>query len=307
MPASAPRVDVHQHLWPESFLDALRSRRVPPRVDGWTLLLDDAPPYAIAPAAHDPRARAVQAADDGLDRVLVAVSAVLGLADLPPGEASELATAWHEGALSLPAPFEPWATAGLIEQDATALAGALDAGCVGLELPATALATPAAVERLGPLLQELERADRPLLVHPGPISPATSVGVPGWWDPVVGYVHQLHAAWWAWWEAGRESFPRLQLCFVALAGLAPLHGERHRARGGEDRAVDPGVFLETSCYGTRALDATVRTLGVDVICNGSDRPYADPLDFGLGEPVAHALRVVNPARLAPEPVGAART
>ena len=302
----ALQVDVHQHLWPESFLDALRARRSAPWMDGWTLLLAGAPPYSVDPAAHDPDARAAQAASDGLDRVLVAVSAVLGLADLPPDEASELAAAWHEGALALREPFEPWATAGLLQQDAAALDDALAAGCVGLEIPASALGTPAAVERLGPLLQTLERADRPLLVHPGPVSLPAPPGAPGWWDPVVGYVQQLHAAWWAWWEEGRRSFPRLQVCFCALAGLAPLHGERHHSRGGEDRPVDADVFLETSCYGTRALDATIRALGVDVICNGSDRPYAAPIDFGLGAPVAQALRTVNPARFTPEPIGVRR-
>jgi hypothetical protein len=312
---AAQQIDVHQHLWPEPFLEALRARRDPPRLQGWTLMLDGSPPYAVDPRHHDPAVRAVEAAGDGLDRVLVAASAVLGVSDLSPDEASDLAAAWHGGALALGDPFEPWATAGLIEPDPAALAAALAAGCVGLEIPATAFATPAAVEELGALLETLERAHRPLLVHPGPPHSEAPRGTPGWWDPVVGYVGQLHAAWWAWWEAGPGSFPDLQVCFCALAGLAPLHGERHRARGGDDRAVDHRVFLETSCYGTRAVDATVRTLGVDVICNGSDRPYAEPIDHALGEPATHAFRVVNPARLvaqrvpvaaAPLPLGAVR-
>ena len=52
------------------------------------------------------------------------------------------------------------------------------------------------------------------------------------------YVAQLHAAWWAWADGGRERFPELPVCFAALAGLGPLHGERQRARGGRDHAVD---------------------------------------------------------------------
>ena len=32
-------LDVHQHLWPEALLDALRSRDKPPRLRGWTLEL----------------------------------------------------------------------------------------------------------------------------------------------------------------------------------------------------------------------------------------------------------------------------
>lgn len=299
--------DVHQHLWPEPFLAALRSRRSPPRLDGWTLLLDGESPYEVDAAAHDPAARAAQAKTDGHDLVLVAPSAALGLADLPPHEAHALADAWHAGALALPAPFAPWATAGLVEPDPAGLRTALAAGCVGLELPASALATPASLEALGPLLAVLEARSAALLLHPGPPRPPVAASAPAWWAPVVSYVGQLHAAWWAWAAAGRALFPALRVCFAALAGLAPLHRERYRARGGEDAPVDPLTFLEISSYGTQAVDATIRALGVDVLCHGSDRPYAAPADPGLGPSVTHALRVVNPARLlgtvpAPVPV-----
>jgi len=288
---------VHQHVWPAAFLDALRARREPPRLDGWTLLLAGEPPYAVDPDFHDPVRRAEQATADGARRVLVGVSAVLGLADLPPAEAAALAAAWHDGALALPEPFRPWATAGLVAPDPGALRDALERGCVGLEVPATAVATPDALEDVGGLLEVLERAGKPLLVHPGPCRPAATAGLPVWWAPVVPYVQQLHAAWWAWSVAGRAAHPTLKVCFAALAGLAPLHDERRCARGGDLCAVDPDVFVETSCYGTRAVDATIRSLGVDVICHGSDRPYAAPTDPGLGAPVTHALRITNPDRM----------
>ena len=32
-------LDIHQHLWPSSFVAALRARRTPPNLDGWTLHL----------------------------------------------------------------------------------------------------------------------------------------------------------------------------------------------------------------------------------------------------------------------------
>ncbi|MEV4257610.1 amidohydrolase, partial [Spirillospora sp. NPDC049652] len=57
------------------------------------------------------------------------------------------------------------------------------------------------------------------------------------------------------------------------------------------------AFVETSSYGPRAADAVVRALGVDVVVHGSDRPYAAPLDLGLGEAARHAFRVANPYRL----------
>jgi 6-methylsalicylate decarboxylase len=82
-----------------------------------------------------------------------------------------------------------------------------------------------------------------------------------------------------------------------LAGLAPLHGERFLTRAGERTVVDDHTFLDISSYGTRAIDAVVRVLGIDVLVNGSDRPYASPPDHGLGAAAHVALCSSNPARL----------
>lgn len=285
-------IDIHQHLWPEPFLAALRARRRPPRLDGWTLELPGDAPYAVDPAAHDVERRAATA-QDGV--VGVAPSAALGLDRLEPPEAAELAAAWHEGALALPAPFRAWAMAGTVAPDAEPLRTALAAGALGLELAADVLAAPDAFDHLAPLLDVLEAQGRPLLVHPGP---AAAPGRPPWWVPTVPYVNALHAAWWAWADGGRERFPRLPVCFVALAGLGPLHGERQRARGGPRAGtVDPLTFVETSSYGTQAVDAVLRVLGIDVVCHGSDFPYANPARLALGEAALHAIGTTNPGRL----------
>jgi hypothetical protein len=45
------------------------------------------------------------------------------------------------------------------------------------------------------------------------------------------------------------------------------------------------------------LDSLVRVLGVDALVLGSDRPYTEPTDPGLGAAASHAVRVVNPHRL----------
>jgi hypothetical protein len=291
------RVDVHQHLWPESFLAALRRRTTAPRLDGWVLHLPGERPYGLNPADHDPDARAALAAADGVELVLVAPSASLGLDRLPPDEAAPLAAAWLDGALALPTPFRAWAMAGTLRPDPKALQDALARGAVGLELPADLLAGRDAFDHLAPLLDALEEARRPLLVHPGPAGSQDAPGRPAWWVPVVPYVTQLHAAWWAWAAEGRSRHPHLPVCFVALAGLGPLHGERMRARGGTGRPVDPLAFVETSSYGPQAVDAVVRALGIDVVCYGSDRPYAAPARRGLGDAAAHAIRTVNPGRL----------
>ncbi len=290
-------IDVHQHLWPPAFLAALRARRTAPRIEDWALVLPGERPYAIDPADHDPAARAAQAAADGDELVLVAPSAALGLDRLPPEEAAELAAAWLEGALALPAPFRAWAMAGTVAPEPAALEAALDRGAVGLEVAADALAAPGGLDRLAPLLEVLDAARRPLLVHPGPAGTENDARRPSWWAPVVPYVAQLHAAWWAWTDAGRDRFPALPVCFVALAGLGPLHAERHRARGGTGRPVDPLAFVETSSYGTQGVDAVIRALGIDVVCHGSDRPYAAAAVPALGDAAVHAIRTSNPGRL----------
>lgn len=289
--------DLHQHLWPASFLECLRERRSGPRLDGWELHLPGERVHLLDPSDHDPDARAALAAEDGDDLVCVAPSAALGLDRLPPSQAEELADAWLEGALALPAPFRPWAMAGIQEPDPAALRDALERGAVGLEVGADALAAPDWIDRLAPLLDVLEAASSPLLVHPGPAGGQDAPGRPDWWAPVVPYVAQLHAAWWAWADGGRARFPTMPVCFVALAGLGPLHGERQRARGGEGGAVDSLTFVETSSYGTLAIDAVIRVLGIDVVCHGSDRPYASPAPPALGEAALNAIRSRNPGRL----------
>lgn len=312
MVADAAVIDVHQHVWPRSLIEALRARRAPPRLRGWTLELAGEADYAVDPASHDPDARAAQAIDDGLDLALVSLSAPLGIESLAPDDSAELLSAYHEGVLGLPSPFGGWAAACLTRVDPAALVRELDRGFVGLQLPATALRDADGYDLVAPLLDVLEGRDSPLLVHPGPVGPVAPVAPvgpatvgalrppesqPAWWPAIVAYVQQMHAAWFAFRAHGRARHPRLRVCFALLAGLAPLHGERFAARTGDRNVVDGDVFLDVSSYGTRAVDATIRVLGIDALVNGSDRPYADPVELNLGPAAAHALRSVNPLRL----------
>ncbi|WP_242613930.1 amidohydrolase family protein [Actinomadura roseirufa] len=296
-------VDVHQHLWSPPLVEALRRRRVPPYLDGWKLHLAGEPPYDVDPADHDVAPRDARVRADGLGRALISLSCPLGVEALPPREARPLLDAHHEGTAALPASFGGWAAACLSEIDPPALERALDRGFAGLQLPAAALAGPREMERSAPLLDVLEARDLPLFVHPGPVpgggsaASGSRLAVPGWWAALVPYVQDMHAAWFAFRAFGRARHPRLRVCFAMLAGLAPLHGERAAARGGGRGEVDPDAFVETSSYGPRAVDAAVRALGVDVIVHGSDRPYARPVDAGLGEAARHAFRVANPHRL----------
>jgi 6-methylsalicylate decarboxylase len=294
-PHHVPIVDLHQHLWPTPLLDALRRRSAPPRLRDWTLELVGEPDYEVEPGSHDVDLRAAEAAADRLDLAIVSLSSPLGIESLPTPEARELLDAYHEGVLALPSPFRAWAAASLTDLDPAALERELERGFVGLQLPATALLSDSGYEHVRPLLEVLERAGRPLFVHPGPAGGGGDA--PAWWPAMVSYVQQMHAAWFAFRAFGRPRHPRLRVCFAMLAGLAPLHGERLAARAGMHTVLDRDVFLEISSYGTRALDATVRVLGIDVLVNGSDRPYAGPVPPDLGNAAAHAMRSANPIRL----------
>jgi len=287
-----PTIDIHQHLWPAELLDALRRRAAPPRLDGWTLQLAGEPPHRVEPADHDPSGR--RALDDG--GVVLGLSSPLGIEDLPPDQARPLLDAWHDGVAALRPQFEAWAAVGRHDPDLAGLAGRLDDGFVGLQIPATWLGAPADVDRLGELLQIVQDSDRPLFVHPGPV-PTAGRDRPAWWAAVVDYPTQLHAAWWSWHAAGRSRFPHLRVCFAAGAGLGPVHHERFRARGGQSLPVDPNTFVDTSSYSRQGVDALTRALGVDPIVVGSDRPYGAPYHTDLGDAARLAFRHTNPHRL----------
>lgn len=211
--------DVHQHIWPPALVELLRSRTTPPYLDGWTLHLSGEPPYGVDPADHDIAARTRLAADDGLDLALVSLSSPLGIEYLPPAQADPLLAAFHDGALALPAPFGVWASACLSAADPEAVERELGRGCVGLQLPATAVLDAAGWAHSAPLLDVLTRHDKPLFIHPGPAPPAD--GAPPWWPALVPYLQQMHASWYAFRAFGRARHPRLRVCFAALAGLAP--------------------------------------------------------------------------------------
>ena len=288
-------IDVHQHLWPERLLSALAARRHPPRLvrapAGWELLLDAEPPSPILPTDHDPERRATLVEADGLDGALIALSSPLGIEALPAGEAEPLLEAYHEGVQALGAPFGWWGAVALDRPRPDAVDRLLAAGAAGISIPAGALASRRGLDRVGPLLERVERHGAPLFVHPGPAPwrPMAWTGSawPGWWPALTSYVTQLHEAWHAWMAWGREQHPLLTVVWAMLAGGAPLHAERLAARGGIEW-TDLFSFYDVSSYGLRAIDAMAGAVGADRLVHGSDRPVVDPPDVPAG--LARALQ-----------------
>jgi hypothetical protein len=297
-----PVTDVHQHLWPEPLLGLLAARRSAPRLrrrgDGWQLELAGEPPAAFDPGEHDPDARLALVTGDGLERVVVAPSAPLGIESLPADQAQPLLDAFHAGVRQIGGPFVPWGSLALATADARAVDAVLTGGAAGLCLPAAALTGPERLERIGPVLERLAARAAPLFVHPGPAPTAEST-MPTWWPPMTAYVSEMQAAWLAWAEWGRAAHPELKVVWAMLAGAAPLQAERLAARGGPAAAVhDQHAWFDVSSYGPHAIDAMLRVVGVDRLVLGSDRPIADPPALAsFGPAVLHAVSKVNPAAL----------
>jgi hypothetical protein len=304
----APRMvstDVHQHLWPEGFVAALARRDQAPSAHrdgrGWVVRVPGEPDSPFGPAAHDPAIRAADLHATGHARALLCMSTPLGVEALPEDEARPILDAWHDGVFAIGDAFGVWGALpvhGAVPADVDAL---LDRGAVGISLPAAALASPAAIEAVGPLLARLAQRDAPLLVHPGPIGPPAprTDGGAAWWPALTSYVSDVHLAWHAFVGWGRPAHPDLRVCFAMLAGLAPLHAERLALRGGPaDAALDAGLFYDTSSYGPRAIVAMAGVVGIDQLVTGSDRPVVDPpLRPPLGASAAGLTATVNVHRL----------
>ncbi|HTR74645.1 MAG TPA: hypothetical protein VMH33_05225 [Solirubrobacterales bacterium] len=307
-------VDVHQHLLGEPLIEALGHRAAPPRLapcrEGWIFKLAAEPDSILTPAAIDVELRLAELAADGIDRALVALSTALGIESLPREEAEALIESHHLGLEELPIEFAGWGAVPLVEPDPADIDAALDRGCVGITLPATALAHPAAVERLAPLLERLEEREAPLFVHPGPVAPGDGAGsagrLPHWWPALTDYVAQMQAAWFAFLHAGRPSHPRLRVLFAALAGGAPLQLERYAARRGVPAPEpDPLVFYDTSSYGPRLIGTMAAAVGAGQLVHGSDRPVVDLRTAWPDPGLRRAAMAVNPDRLLnPDPKGA---
>jgi 6-methylsalicylate decarboxylase len=299
-------IDVHQHLLSEPLIGELSRRRQAPMVTrlggGWSLRVPNEPDSTLPLAATDVAVRGEELRRDGVDRALVALSTALGIETLPVAEAEPLLAAHHQGARDLPAGFGGWGAVQLQDPEPAEVDAVIALGCAGLSLPAGALAGPAALERVGPLLERLEAHDAPLFVHPGPVVLAGGAeavaSLPAWWPALTDYVAQMQAAWLAFLHAGRRHHPRLRVLFAMQAGGAPLQLERLGARGGNvPLAPDPLVFYDTSSYGPRMLAAMAEAVGLEQLVYGSDRPVVDPAPPPLGPELSRLVRSANPNRL----------
>ncbi len=316
-------IDVHQHVWTEPLVHALSLREELPFVrsehDLTILYAAGERPYVLDPSTRDAGLRTEVLDRDGIGRALVCISSPLGIEALPREHALALIDAYHAGALALGDRFGIWGAVPLERTEPADVDRALELGCVGVSLPAGAIASLEGFARLDGVLGRLQERDAPLLVHPGPgrppwpIQPAPALEDPLWWPALTVYVAQMQAAWLAFATAGRQAHPHLRVVFAMFAGLAPLQADRLHARGGPQVTLgDPNTFYECSSYGPDAWAALESRVGPSQLLVGSDRPMARPESAlwaglprrrvaenthrALGNPVA-AVRVRRPQAL----------
>lgn len=280
------RIDLHQHVWTEPLLDALAERHCAPfvRRDSGVCLLHcpGEPPCVIDEAGESPRARAALLAADRVDRAAVAISSPIGIETLPRDQALALIDAHLDGVLRLGEQFLAWGPIPVSPPVPDDVDDMLARGCMGVSIPACALADPSELAAILPALERVEARDVPLFVHPGGFpARVTSLDEPLWWSALTDYVGQMQAAWLTFAAFGRRELPRLRVLFAMLAGGGPLLAERLAARGGPAIDLrDPLTFYDTSSYGPMNVEAMARWVGTTQLVYGSDRPVIEPVVTG---------------------------
>jgi predicted TIM-barrel fold metal-dependent hydrolase len=256
-----PGVDVHQHLWPPSFVEALSRRHSVPRLEGDALHLAEGT-YEIDLRAHRLEARLALLDAAGIDAAVVSLQPTLGLDAIDHAERDELELAWEEGILELAA-----AAGGRIVPLA---ARRPRSGFAGVSVGSSLLDD---LDGLAPTLDAL-RGSGFLFVHP--VGGAPRAGAPPWWPAVAEYTSQMQRAFLAWLAGAQERWPDVTVVFAILAGGGPIQLERLGSRG-----VDPAsallanVFFDTASYGPRALRLCVEAVGAAQLVFGTDVPVVD--------------------------------
>ncbi len=282
--------DVHQHLWPDAFVAALRARATPPFLDGDALTTVEGR-FPIALSEHDLAARVAMLDHDGIEVAVISLQTSLGLEALATEERNDLEETWVEGARELVdgsggrlLAFSP---------------GRVRDGLSGVSLGSSVITD---LDAATPVLGAAEAAGTVVFVHPD-AGRAAGPARPDWWDWVTGYPARMQEAYLAWLAFGRERWPSLRVLFAMLAGGGPFQLERLARRGLEVRsALDPNTYFEVSTHGRRAIELCIETFGVAQLAYGSDTPVVDSrptLDAvrGFGDAVTHVLQSDTPARL----------
>ena len=281
-------VDVHQHLWPPSFIAALARRREPPYLEGDVLHLREGT-YKADLGVHRLESRLAVLDDAGLDTAVVSLQPTLGLQALPAEERDELEATWEEGALEFAA-----AAAGRI---VPLSASRPRPGFAGVSVGADALDD---LDALEPTLNVL-RGSGFLFIHP--VAGSRAPDRPEWWPVVVEYTSQMQRAYLDWLARAQERWHDVTVVFAILAGGGPVQLERLGCRAAlPETGRWQNLFFDTASYGPRALRLAIEAVGAEQLVFGTDVPVVDPAHAAgalaeLGGETVRLARETTPARL----------
>ncbi len=276
--------DVHQHLWPRAFIEALAQRTEAPYLDGDILHVSEGV-STVDLHDHELATRLALLDLHEIDTAVVSLQPSLGLDALDPSERDALVQVWEDGILELaaeaPGRISPLAV------------GRPRDGFAGVSVGARRLDH---LDELAPTLDGL-RGRGLLFIHPDPGDPPA--WAPAWWPAVVDYTSQMQRAYFTWLSSAQERWPDVTVVFGILAGGAPIQLERLSSRGVDVRSsLHRNVFFDTASYGRRALELCIETFGVEQLVFGTDAPVVDPTPAiraveAFGESVSRLIRQDN--------------
>ena len=295
-------VDIHTHLYPQSYLDTLRARSEPPRLvpspEGERFVIFPGEPGRVMDAEYTDLARKLAFMDaNGIDQSVVSLGNPW-LDPLTDMDTVALARALNDEFAALRAE-----TGGRVVGMGVLPAGDVgDAAEVAREIAESddlfGVATgtrPCGLqiddERLDPLWSALESAGLPVLIHPH-----YGLGT----QELLGYDHSLPVGLAFPFETTAavarlvfggtfERFPALRIVASHGGGTLPFLAGRLDAAWQSDPAVHDrlpvppstrlrGLFLDALTYHPRAMRATADLVGAGRMAFGTDHPFsvADP-------------------------------
>ena len=292
-------VDWHVHWLPPALADALRARRLPPRIvigpEGERIeVYREMLP--VTPDLIETGRRLAFMERHGVSRQILSLPGLFGVDSLPAEQAAPLVRLFNDALARLtaehPLQFSGLAAlpladpAAAMEELARAMA---QPGFVGAILPADGFLTRRDAEAWAPLLEAANARRAHVFIHPGPVPGAAAAEPPEPGDNanlrhiVLDVQARLSAVTVTLTLTDfLDSFPDITVQVANLGGSVPMMVERMdhvSARRTPDAPLPSGrlgrIFVDTSSFGPRAIALAAATFGAGRVLLGTDHPIFD--------------------------------
>ena len=306
-----PVIDIHFHVLPPLFVDAVRqhgfdgmvdvdnSKATPELVFRAPVGVAVEPGPLIRPQLIDTRLILAEMDRRKLDMAAISPPPQLFAYWAPPAAGERLARAVNDGLAEMrrasPDRFLPLASLPL--QDGMRAARELDRACVELGLRGAALCTHVNgvdldIAGLDPVFSAAQRIDVPLFLHPQNAGDTTRLQDYHLWN-LVGFMMETATTGARLIMSGvLERYPRLKIVLAHGGGFLPYqlgrldHGWRVRPELNARLPRPPSayfgnIFCDTLTHDGRALRFLIDRIGADHVALGTDHPF----DMGSDRPV----------------------